>query len=57
MPGLHEVILRGMAGSLKSLDDAEIIGITERAMRVGLREYEEKGYDGLYDYRKGPTES
>ncbi len=56
MPGLHEVILRGTAGSLKSLEDAEIIGITEQAMR-GLREYEEKGYDGLYDYRKGPTES
>jgi transposase len=49
---VQEVILRAMAGSLKWWEAAEIIGVSDRTMRRWRHEYEEHGYDGLYDRRK-----
>ena len=50
---VQEVILRVMAGKLKWWEAAEILGVTDRTMRRWRQRYEEYGYDGLYDYRKG----
>ena len=50
---VQEVILRAMAGKLKWWEAAEIIGVTDRTMRRWRQQYEEHGYDGLYDYRQG----
>lgn len=50
---VQEVILKAMAGTLKWWEAAEIIGVTDRTMRRWRQRYEEHGYDGLYDYRKG----
>jgi len=49
---VQEVILRAMAGTLKWWEAAEIIGVSGRTMRRWRERYEEKGYDGLYDWRK-----
>ena len=49
----QEVILRAMAGRLKWWDAAEILGISDRSLRRWRKRYEEHGYDGLYDRRKG----
>jgi transposase len=53
MMKVQEVILKAMAGKLKWWEAAEIIGVTDRTMRRWRERYEEHGYDGLYDYRKG----
>jgi transposase len=53
MMKVQEVILKAMAGSLKWWEAAEIIGVTDRTMRRWRERYQEHGYDGLYDYRKG----
>lgn len=50
---VQEVILRAMAGKLKWWDAAEILGVTDRSLRRWRKRYEERGYDGLYDRRKG----
>ena len=50
---VQEVILRAMAGRLKWWDAAEILGISDRSLRRWRKRYEEHGYDGLYDRRKG----
>lgn len=50
---VQEVILRAMAGKLKWWEAAEILGITDRTMRRWRERYEQWGYDGLYDRRKG----
>jgi transposase len=42
-----------MAGQLKWWEAAEIIGITDRTMRRWREGYEEHGYSGLWDHRKG----
>jgi len=49
---VQEVILKAMAGSLRWLDAAEIIGISDRSLRRWRFRYEKHGYDGLYDRRK-----
>jgi transposase len=53
MMKVQEVILRAMAGKLKWWEAAEILGVTDRTMRRWRQRYEQHGYDGLYDYRKG----
>src|SRR5438128_12316760 len=53
MMKVREVILKAMAGSLKWWEAAEIIGATDRTMRRCRDRYQEHGYDGLYDRRKG----
>jgi transposase len=53
MMKVQEVILRAMAGTLKWWEAAEIIGISDRSMRRWRERYQEFGYDGLHDRRKG----
>jgi transposase len=53
MMKVQEVILRAMAGKIKWWDAAEILGVTDRSLRRWRKRYEEHGYDGLYDRRKG----
>jgi transposase len=50
---IQEIILRAMAKRISWLQAAEIIGISARQMRRMKERYEEYGYDGLYDRRKG----
>src|SRR5262249_13029303 len=53
MMKIQEIILRAMAKRISWLQAAQIIGISARQMRRLLRRYEEYGYDGLYDRRRG----
>jgi transposase len=50
---VQEVILRAMAKKINWLQAAEIIGISDRQMRRWRERYEEYGYDGLFDRRRG----
>jgi len=50
---VQEVILRGMARKITWIQAAEILRISPRQMRRWLERYEEWGYDGLYDRRRG----
>jgi transposase len=53
MMKIQEVILKAMAGKLKWWEAAEIIGVTDRTMRRWRERYQEHGYSGLWDHRKG----
>jgi len=54
---IQEVMLRAMAGRIMWWQAAEIIGISCRQMRRWRGRYEEHGYDGLRDRRRGrPSE-
>ena len=50
---VQEVILRAMAKKITWWQAAEIIGISDRSMRRWQEGYEEHGYDGLFDRRRG----
>lgn len=50
---VQEVILRAMAKRITWWQAAEIIGISDRQMRRWHQRYEEFGYDGLFDRRRG----
>jgi len=50
---IQEVILRALAKKITWWQAAEIIGISDRSMRRWKRRYEEHGYDGLFDRRRG----
>lgn len=50
---VQEVILRAMAKKITWWQAAEIIGISDRSMRRWRERYEESGYDGLLDRRRG----
>src|SRR5512140_428283 len=50
---IQEVILRAMAKRISWWQAAEIIGISDRSMRRWRERFEEHGYDGLLDRRKG----
>jgi transposase len=50
---VQEVILRAMAREITWWQAAEIIGISDRSMRRWRQRYEEHGYDGLFDRRRG----
>src|SRR6266540_724649 len=50
---VQEVILRAMAKRITWRQAAEIMGISERHMRRWRERYEEFGYDGLFDRRRG----
>ena len=50
---VQEVILRAMARKITWWQAAEIIGISDRHMRRWRERYEEFGYDGLVDRRRG----
>jgi transposase len=53
MMKVQEVILKALAGSLKWWEAAEIIGVSDRTMRRWRERYQDYGYDGLYDRRRG----
>ena len=50
---VQEVILRALAKKITWWQAAEIIGISDRSMRRWHERYEEHGYDGLFDRRRG----
>lgn len=50
---VQEVILRAMAKKITWWQAAEIIGISDRSMRRWRERYEQHGYDGLIDRRRG----
>jgi transposase len=50
---VQEVILRAMAKTITWWQAAEIVGISDRSMRRWRERYEEFGYDGLFDRRRG----
>jgi len=50
---VQEVILRAMAKQITWWQAAEIIGLSDRSMRRWRRRYEQHGYDGLFDRRRG----
>jgi transposase len=50
---VQEVILRALARKITWWQAAEIIGISERQMRRWRERYQEFGYDGLFDRRRG----
>src|SRR5450755_3997893 len=50
---VQEVILRAMAKRITWWQAAEIIGISDRSMRRWRERYEQHGYDGLLDRRRG----
>src|ERR1039458_7131444 len=50
---VQEVILRVLAKKITWWQAAEIIGISDRQMRRWHERYEEFGYDGLLDRRRG----
>lgn len=50
---VQEVILRAMAKKITWWQAAEIVGISDRQMRRWRERYEQHGYDGLLDRRRG----
>jgi transposase len=50
---VQEVILRAMAKKITWWQAAEIIGISDRSLRRWRQRYDEYGYDGLFDRRRG----
>src|SRR5216117_3949923 len=50
---VQEVILRAMAKRITWWQAAEIVGISDRSMRRWRERYQEFGYDGLFDKRRG----
>ena len=50
---VQEVILRTLAKKITWWQAAEIIGISDRHMRRWRERYQEFGYDGLFDRRRG----
>jgi hypothetical protein len=50
---IQEVMLRAWAKKITWWQAAEIVGISDRHMRRIRERYEEFGYDGLFDRRRG----
>ena len=50
---LQDVILKAMAKKISWMAAAEIAGVTDRTMRRIRQRYQEFGYNGLFDQRKG----
>jgi len=53
MMKLQDVILKAMAKKISWLEAAEIAGVCDRTMRRMRERYEEFGYTGLFDQRRG----
>ena len=49
---VQDVILKGMAKKITWLEAAEIIGVCDRTMRRMRKQFEEFGYNGLFDQRQ-----
>src|SRR4051812_43319253 len=52
MMKLQDVILKAMGKKITWLGAAEIIGVCDRTMRRMRKQYEEFGYNGLFDQRR-----
>ena len=50
---VQDVILQAMAKKITWYQAAEILGISDRHMRRWRERYEEEGYNGLFDRRRG----
>jgi transposase len=50
---VQEVILRAMGKKISWGQAAEIIGLSDRSMRRWRERYQQHGYDGLFDRRRG----
>ena len=50
---LQDVILKAIAKRITWMAAAEIAGVSDRTMRRIKQRYEEFGYDGLFDQRRG----
>jgi hypothetical protein len=50
---IQEVILRAMARKITWFQAAEILGFSDRHLRRMRERYQEFGYDGLFDRRRG----
>lgn len=50
---LQDVILKAMAGKILWIEAAEIAGMSVRNMQRMRQRYEEGGYNGLFDQRRG----
>jgi hypothetical protein len=48
---IQEVILRAASGEILWIDAADIIGVAYRTMKRWKSNYEEFGYDGIFDRR------
>jgi transposase len=57
MMKLQDVLLKAMAKKITWWAAAEIIGVSDRTMRRWRERFEENGYDGLMDQRKGKPAS
>lgn len=53
MMKLQDVILKAMAKRITWMAAAEIAGVSDRTMRRMKERYEQFGYDGLFDQRRG----
>jgi transposase len=53
MMKLQDVILKAIAKKISWIQAAEIAGVTDRTMRRIKQRYEEVGYNGLFDQRRG----
>src|SRR5215467_6177105 len=53
MMKLQDVILKALAKKITWMAAAEIAGVTDRTMRRIKQRYEDFGYDGLFDQRRG----
>jgi transposase len=53
MMKLQDVILKAIAMKITWMDAAEIAGVTDRTMRRIKQRYEQFGYTGLFDQRRG----
>ena len=49
---VHEVIMRAMAKRISWWQAAEILGVSTRTIRRMKRNWNEAGFDGLYDHRQ-----
>src|ERR1022692_2481797 len=54
---IEEVLLRATAGKIMWWQAAEMIGISDRQLRGLRKRYEDQGYDGLLDHRRGVPSS
>ena len=53
MMKLQDVILKAIARKISWMEAAEIAGVADRTMRRIKQRYQEYGYDGLFDQRRG----
>ncbi len=53
---IQEVLLRAISGEWHWFKAADVLGMSPRSLRRWRKHYEEWGYTGLVDKRRGPSE-